>query len=114
FVVAMHKNVGTATVDMCLVATAGADAYYHIGMHCWDIAASALIVKESDGVIIDTDEYSWTMCCRCIIRQENYKGLRQRTNWCLQVDTHTHTSKVCTVPKQFQCTFMTQRRVFNL
>lgn len=49
------RAVGTAAVDMVLVATGGADAYYHIGMHCWDIAASALIVVEAGGVVLDTD-----------------------------------------------------------
>ena len=49
------RALGTAAVDMCQVATGGADAYYHIGMHCWDIAASAIIVQEAGGVIVDTD-----------------------------------------------------------
>ncbi|KAG7273901.1 hypothetical protein CRUP_025962 [Coryphaenoides rupestris] len=49
------RAMGTAAVDMCLVATGGADVYYHIGMHCWDIAASAIIVREAGGVVIDTD-----------------------------------------------------------
>ncbi|KAG7468820.1 inositol monophosphatase 1-like, partial [Solea senegalensis] len=34
------RALGTAAVDMCQVATCRADVYYHIGMHCWDIAAS--------------------------------------------------------------------------
>uniref|UniRef100_A0A672GBY1 Inositol-1-monophosphatase n=1 Tax=Salarias fasciatus TaxID=181472 RepID=A0A672GBY1_SALFA len=51
------RALGTAAVDMCQVATGGADAYYHIGMHCWDIAASAIIVKEAGGVVTDTDEF---------------------------------------------------------
>lgn len=49
------RALGTAAVDMCQVATGGADAYYHIGMHCWDIAASAIIVREAGGVVKDTD-----------------------------------------------------------
>lgn len=49
------RALGTAAVDMCQVATGGADAYYHIGMHCWDIAASAIIVQEAGGVVTDTD-----------------------------------------------------------
>ena len=40
---------------------------------------------------------------RCNIRQKK-GGLSERTNWCLQVATHF--SKVCTVPKSFQCNFM--------
>lgn len=49
------RALGTAAVDMCQVATGGADAYYHIGMHCWDIAASAIIVQEAGGVVMDTN-----------------------------------------------------------
>lgn len=49
------RALGTAAVDMCQVAVGGADAYYHIGMHCWDIAASAIIVQEAGGVVTDTD-----------------------------------------------------------
>jgi hypothetical protein len=36
------------------------------------------------------------------------KGLIERSNWCLQVATDR--SKVYTVPKSFQCTFITQRK----
>ncbi len=55
FVCSSIRALGTAAVDMCQVATGGADAYYHIGMHCWDIAASAIIVQEAGGVVMDTD-----------------------------------------------------------
>ena len=55
FVRSRVRALGTAAVDMCQVATGGADAYYHIGMHCWDIAASAIIVQEAGGVVTDTD-----------------------------------------------------------
>ncbi|XP_041952763.1 inositol monophosphatase 1-like isoform X1 [Alosa sapidissima] len=61
------RAVGTAAVDMVLVATGGADAYYHIGMHCWDIAASALIVQEAGGVVLDTDGTKFDMMSRKVI-----------------------------------------------
>lgn len=68
------RALGTAAVDMCQVATGGADAYYHIGMHCWDIAASAIIVQEAGGVVTDTDgQYptravtSRPTCARCLL-----------------------------------------------
>ncbi|MBN3321146.1 IMPA1 monophosphatase, partial [Atractosteus spatula] len=61
------RAVGTAAVDMCLVATGGADAYYHIGMHCWDIAASAIIVTEAGGVVLDTDGGEFDMMSRKVI-----------------------------------------------
>nr|XP_006634568.1 PREDICTED: inositol monophosphatase 1-like [Lepisosteus oculatus] len=61
------RAVGTAAVDMCLVATGGADAYYHIGMHCWDIAASAIIVTEAGGVVLDTDGGEFDLMSRKVI-----------------------------------------------
>lgn len=44
---------GSAAVNMCLVACGSADAYYHMGIHCWDMAAGAVIVSEAGGVIMD-------------------------------------------------------------
>ncbi|XP_058468301.1 inositol monophosphatase 1-like isoform X2 [Solea solea] len=61
------RALGTAAVDMCQVATGGADVYYHIGMHCWDIAASAIIVQEAGGVVMDTDGSQFDMMSRRVI-----------------------------------------------
>ncbi|KAL2085995.1 hypothetical protein ACEWY4_019315 [Coilia grayii] len=44
---------GSAAVNMCLVACGAADAYYHIGIHCWDMAGGAAIITEAGGVIRD-------------------------------------------------------------
>ena len=38
---------------MCLVATGGADAYYEMGIHCWDMAGAGVIVTEAGGVLMD-------------------------------------------------------------
>jgi myo-inositol-1(or 4)-monophosphatase len=40
---------GSAAVNMCLVASGQADAYYEYGIHCWDIAAGDVIVREAGG-----------------------------------------------------------------
>uniref|UniRef100_A0A8C5LK45 Inositol-1-monophosphatase n=1 Tax=Jaculus jaculus TaxID=51337 RepID=A0A8C5LK45_JACJA len=47
------RSVGTAAVNMCLVATGGADAYYEMGIHCWDMAGAGIIVTEAGGVLMD-------------------------------------------------------------
>lgn len=44
--------VGSAALNMCTVATGEADAYYEYGIHCWDIAAGDIIVREAGGVTI--------------------------------------------------------------
>ncbi|XP_029686802.1 inositol monophosphatase 1-like isoform X1 [Takifugu rubripes] len=61
------RALGTAAVSMCQVATGAADIYYHIGMHCWDIAASALIVQEAGGVVMDTDGSEFDMMSRRVL-----------------------------------------------
>ncbi|XP_076014095.1 inositol monophosphatase 1-like [Genypterus blacodes] len=47
------RSPGSAAVNMCLVACGSADAYYHIGIHCWDMAGGAAVVTEAGGVIMD-------------------------------------------------------------
>lgn len=47
---------------MCLVACGSADAYYHMGIHCWDMAGGAAIVTEAGGVIMDISGESLGKC----------------------------------------------------
>lgn len=47
------RSPGSAAVNMCLVACGAADAYYHMGIHCWDMAGGAAIIREAGGVIMD-------------------------------------------------------------
>ena len=49
------RGVGTAATNMCLVASGCVEAYYEIGIHCWDIAAGAVIVTEAGGVLMDVE-----------------------------------------------------------
>lgn len=41
--------MGSAAMNMCMVAHGYADGYYECGLHCWDIAAGHLIVREAGG-----------------------------------------------------------------
>lgn len=47
------RGVGSAALNMCLVAAGCVEVYYEIGIHCWDIAAAAVIVEEAGGVLLD-------------------------------------------------------------
>ncbi|XP_077983143.1 inositol monophosphatase 1-like [Glandiceps talaboti] len=49
------RSLGSAALNMCEVARGCADAYYEFGIHCWDYAASDIIVREAGGVVIDTE-----------------------------------------------------------
>ncbi|KAF7667740.1 hypothetical protein LDENG_00050840 [Lucifuga dentata] len=47
------RGSGTAATNMCLVASGAAEAFFEIGIHCWDIAAGAVIVREAGGILLD-------------------------------------------------------------
>ncbi|MFQ5920299.1 MAG: inositol monophosphatase family protein, partial [Thermoplasmata archaeon] len=53
------RNLGAASLDMCLVASGSADLYYmettarHLELRVTDVAASSLIVREAGGEVYD-------------------------------------------------------------
>lgn len=55
------RGSGTAATNMCLVATGVVEAFFEIGIHCWDIAAGAVIIREAGGVLMDVDG-GWSQC----------------------------------------------------
>lgn len=65
------RSVGTAAVNMCLVATGGADAYYEMGIHCWDMAGAGIIVMEAGGVLLDVTGGPFDLMSRRIIAASN-------------------------------------------
>jgi myo-inositol-1(or 4)-monophosphatase len=65
------RNNGACALDMCSVAAGRADAYWEVGVHAWDMAAGAIMIREAGGVvhdIEDTEVFDLTrhgMCCGC-------------------------------------------------
>ncbi|XP_061725140.1 inositol monophosphatase 1-like, partial [Cydia pomonella] len=47
------RTLGSAALNMCMVALGGADLNFEFGIHVWDIAAGDIIVREAGGVCID-------------------------------------------------------------
>ena len=47
--------MGSAALNISHIAMGGIDAYYEIGIHAWDMAAGALIVREAGGVVTDVN-----------------------------------------------------------
>ncbi|XP_078042878.1 inositol monophosphatase 1 [Augochlora pura] len=47
------RALGSAALNMCMVALGGADVSFEFGIHAWDIAAGDIIVREAGGVCID-------------------------------------------------------------
>nr|DBA24431.1 TPA: hypothetical protein GDO54_012083 [Pyxicephalus adspersus] len=48
------RIIGSATLALCQVASGAADGFYQFGLHCWDLAAATVIIREAGGVVIDT------------------------------------------------------------
>lgn len=46
------RSLGSCALDMCQISRGGADFYFEIGIHTWDLAAATVIVRESGGVVV--------------------------------------------------------------
>ena len=46
------RSSGSAALNMCHVACGSSEAYVEYGVHCWDVAAGALILQEAGGVLL--------------------------------------------------------------
>lgn len=47
------RVLGSAALNMAMVALGAADANYEFGIHAWDVCAGDLIVREAGGTVID-------------------------------------------------------------
>src|SRR6185369_8992702 len=45
------RRIGSAALDLCMVAAGALDAYYEDGVHVWDWAAGALIAAEAGAIL---------------------------------------------------------------
>lgn len=51
------RSFGSAALNMCYVARGSCDIYYEIGIHAWDVAAAAVILKEAGGCVVNWKPY---------------------------------------------------------
>jgi myo-inositol-1(or 4)-monophosphatase len=49
------RRLGSASVDLCMVAKGVFEAYYEIGLASWDLAGGMIILKEAGGLVTDID-----------------------------------------------------------
>jgi len=62
-----HRSLGSAAINMCFVAQGSADAYLEYGIHCWDMAAAALIVLEAGGCVVDANGGPFDLMSRRVL-----------------------------------------------
>ncbi|KAG8222662.1 hypothetical protein J437_LFUL003784 [Ladona fulva] len=60
------RSLGSAALDMAMVACGGSDAYMESGIHAWDMAAGDLIIREAGGVVMDPAG-GFSLPCFCFI-----------------------------------------------
>lgn len=65
------RGSGTAATNMCLVASGAVEAFFEIGIHCWDIAAGAVIVKEAGGILLDVNGGPFDLMSRRMVSANN-------------------------------------------
>lgn len=46
------RRLGSAAMDLCMVADGSLDAYYERGLRPWDLAAAQLVVQEAGGTVV--------------------------------------------------------------
>jgi myo-inositol-1(or 4)-monophosphatase len=57
------RMLGSAAYNLTRLATNSAQIYFEEGIHAWDVAAGALIVKEAGGVVSELNSDSDSNCC---------------------------------------------------
>jgi len=54
------RSFGSAALGLCFVAAGWLDAYFHLSLAPWDVAAGALMVTEAGGAITSTEGKPWS------------------------------------------------------
>jgi myo-inositol-1(or 4)-monophosphatase len=49
------RRAGSAALDLAYVAAGRMDGFWELGLHAWDMAAGALLVREAGGIVTDFD-----------------------------------------------------------
>jgi myo-inositol-1(or 4)-monophosphatase len=53
------RSVGSAALGLCSVAAGWTDAYFHLSLKPWDVAAASVIIQEAGGTISDLAGWPW-------------------------------------------------------
>jgi myo-inositol-1(or 4)-monophosphatase len=57
--IATLRSAGSAALGLCSVAAGWTDAYVHLSLNPWDVAAASVIIQEAGGVISDLAGLPW-------------------------------------------------------
>lgn len=80
------RSMGSAALNMALVASGSADVYYEWGIHCWDIAAGKLLIEEAGGIVASTRGEKLDLMGRNIICASSKEIVEQVSKEVTQLD----------------------------
>lgn len=72
--------MGSAALNMSMVALGAADANYEFGIHAWDVCAGDLIVREAGGVVIDPSGGTFDMMSRRVLAASSMELAQELAN----------------------------------
>ena len=55
------RNTGSAALGLCSVAAGWTDAYFHLSLKPWDVAAASVMIQEAGGAISDLAGLPWRL-----------------------------------------------------
>ncbi|ORZ31506.1 hypothetical protein BCR44DRAFT_119655 [Catenaria anguillulae PL171] len=58
------RCTGSGALNLCMIARGGADVYWEIGLHAWDMAAAVLLVEEAGGMVVGQEYLGATEAAR--------------------------------------------------
>ena len=61
------RAMGSAALGLCFVAAGWLDAYFHLSLKPWDLAAGALIVEEAGGKVTEIDGKPWNVEAKALL-----------------------------------------------
>lgn len=65
------RALGSAALHLAYVAAGRISGYYEVGLNVWDVAAGALILTESGGMLSDTKGHPYDISVRHLIASNN-------------------------------------------
>lgn len=66
------RALGSAALSLCYVAAARFDAYFHLSLSPWDVAAAALIIEEAGGRVTTLTGEPWNVHSKGYVVSNGY------------------------------------------
>ncbi|MGQ9584560.1 MAG: inositol monophosphatase family protein [Anaerolineae bacterium] len=63
---------GSAALGLCYVAAGWTDAYFHVALNLWDVAAGVLLVREAGGRVTQWDGRPWNAQAKSVLASNGW------------------------------------------